>query len=214
MKRNLIQTLLLTVGILSSSVAFGQKAERLFNGNDLSNWKFVLEDPNAKAEETFFVKNDLIHITGKPLGYMYTNEVYRNCKLHVEWRWPDGIGTNSGIFLLIAAPSNPFPNGVECQLKAGSAGDLIAEGGATMAEYRETGEAVKFKVVKKNAPSSEKPQGEWNSANIFIIDGVMTIYVNGAFQNMGTNPCLEGHIGLQSEGGSIEFRNVTVTPIN
>ena len=44
--------------------------------------------------------------------------------------------TTSGIFLLVADPKNPFPNGVECQWQAGNAGDLIAEGGATLAEYK------------------------------------------------------------------------------
>lgn len=54
--------------------------------------------------------------------------------------------------------------------------------------------------------------GEWNEANIFVKDGVITVYVNGVYQNTGTNKVKEGHIGLQSEGGPIQFRNVTLTP--
>ena len=60
-------------------------------------------------------------------------------------------------------------------------------------------------------PSSEKPAGEWNEANIFVKDGVITVYIDGVYQNTGTNKVKEGHIGLQSEGKEVEFRNVTLT---
>ena len=66
-------------------------------------------------------------------------------------------------------------------------------------------------AVKNVNPSSEKPAGEWNEANIFVKDGVITVYINGVYQNTGTNKVKEGHIGLQSEGKEVEFRNVTLT---
>ena len=47
--------------------------------------------------------------------------------------------------------------------------------------------------------------------NIFVKDGVITVYINGVYQNTGTNKVKEGHIGLQSEGKEVEFRNVTLT---
>ena len=215
MKKIILSSLLLAAMLLFSAGTSAQQTKSLFNGKDLSNWKFVLQDNAAPADQVFSVKDHLIHITGKTIGYMYTDESFGDCKLHVEWRWPDGVTANSGIFLLIADPQNPFPNGVECQLKAGSAGDLIAEGGASLAEYKTDAQHpnAQFKVVKKYAGSSEKPADEWNEANIFIIDGVMTIYVNSILQNIGTNPAKRGAIGLQSEGGAIQFRNVTVTPM-
>ena len=69
-----------------------------------------------------------------------------------------------------------------------------------------------FPVVQKHTKSSENKAGEWNEANIFVKDGVITVYINGVYQNTGTNKVKEGHIGLQSEGGPIQFRNVTLTP--
>ena len=42
-------------------------------------------------------------------------------------------------------------------------------------------------------------------------DGVITVYINGVYQNTGTNKVKEGHIGLQSAGKEVEFRNVTLT---
>lgn len=134
--------------------------------------------------------------------------------MHVEWRWPDGKTANSGIFLLIEEPKNPFPNGVECQLHAGDAGDFVLLGGSDLIEYQgKPGEPrPQFPVVKKHTDSTEKTPGEWNEANIFVKDGTITVYINGVYQNTGTNKVKEGFIGLQSEGGPVQFKNVTVVP--
>lgn len=198
--------------LLGTFTANAQKTQKLFNGKDLSNWNFVVDKNSVPAEKVFSVEDGLIQIAGQPFGYMYTKEKYSNYKLHVEWRWPDGKGTNSGIFLLIEEPKNPFPNGIECQLHAGDAGDFVLLGGSDLVEYFGKGPRPQFPVVKKNAESSEKPAGEWNEANIFVKDGVITVYVNGVYQNTGTNRVKEGFIGLQSEGGPVQFRNVTVQP--
>jgi hypothetical protein len=189
--------------------AGAQKETKLFNGKNLSNWNYVIEGHAVPGEEVFTVNRGLIHVKGTPKGYIYTKEKYGDYRLHVEWRWVGRV-SNSGIFLLVAEPSNPFPNGIECQLGAGDAGDLICEGGAILAEYQgKPGQPLpKFAMIKKANPSSEKPTGEWNEANIFVRGGVITVYVNGVFQNMGTNTVQSGYIGLQSEGGPLEFRNV------
>lgn len=195
--------------------ADAQKTTKLFNGKDLSGWNFVVDKNSVPAEQVYSVKDGVICITGQPFGYMYTKEKYANYKLHVEWRWPNGAEkANSGIFLLIADAKNPFPNGIECQLCAGDAGDFVLLGGSDLAEFQAKSGTPRpaFPVVKKNAPSTEKPAGEWNEANIFVKDGVITVYINGVYQNTGTNKVKEGYIGLQSEGKEVEFRNVTVTP--
>ncbi|MDR1356530.1 MAG: DUF1080 domain-containing protein [Tannerellaceae bacterium] len=212
MKRCIILTAVVTALFCAGNGAMAQKTEKLFNGKDLLNWNFILADNNVPADRVYYVQNGVIHIAGSPLGYMYTAEKYGDCRLHVEWRWPDEA-TNSGIFLLIEDPKTPFPNGIECQLAAGNAGDLVLLGGSDLAEFqiRPGTPRPGFPSVKKANPSSEKPAGEWNEANIFIKDGTLTIYINGVYQNTGTNKVKSGHIGLQSEGKDIEFRNLTVT---
>ncbi|MDR1645425.1 MAG: DUF1080 domain-containing protein [Tannerellaceae bacterium] len=195
-----------------SQGADAQKTEKLFNGKDLSNWNFVVADPTVPADQVYAVQNGVIHIKGTPLGYMYTKEKYDDYRLHVEWRWP-AEATNSGIFLLIEDPKNPFPNGIECQLAAGNAGDFVLLGGSDLAEFQARPGQPRpgFPVVKKANPSSEKPVGEWNEANIFVKDGLITVFINGVYQNTGSNKVKSGHIGLQSEGKDIEFRNLTIT---
>ncbi len=190
-----------------------QQTEKLFNGKDLSNWNFVVDKNAVPAEQVYSVENGVIHITGNPFGYMYTKQKYGNYKLHVEWCYPKEA-TNSGIFLLIEDPKNPFPNGIECQLAAGNAGDFVLLGGSDLFEFHQRPGTPRpgFPVVKKAGPSSEKEVGEWNEANIYVKNGTITVFINGVYMNTGTNKVKEGFIGLQSEGKDILFRNVTVTP--
>lgn len=190
------------------------QSEKIFNGKDLSGWNFVVENDAVPAEEVFTVREGVISVKGEPLGYMYTKEKYRNFTLQLEYRWA-GEESNSGVFFLIEDPANPFPKGIECQLKAGKAGDLVLLAGADLNEYQlpeGVTERPAFPVISKAAPSGEKSTGEWNSVKITVEEGVITIYINDILQNNATSEVKEGHIGLQSEGGEIHFRNLVMTP--
>ncbi len=202
-----------TILILSSVVLHAQKTIDLFNGKDLNNWGFVLQEKNPKVE-TFLVKDGVIHIAGTPFGYMYTKEKYSNFRLHVEWRWPQEA-SNSGIFLFVQDDNKVWPNAIECQLQAGNAGDFVLLGGSNIAEFKTKPgeERPKFPVVKKFNPTPEMAVGEWNNAEIICKDGSITVYINGVLQNKGSKSMHKlGHIGLQSEGKDIQFRNIRLTP--
>lgn len=211
MKKALIS---LIVCLCSISFYAQNNIENLFNGKDLSNWSFVVDKDEVPAEEVYSIKDGIIHIKGQPFGYMYTKKKYGNYHLHAEWRW-DGEASNSGIFLQIADTKNPFPNGIECQLQAGKAGDFVLLGGSDLKEYELATGAKRpaFPIIRKVNESSEKAVGEWNCADIYVYNGVITVYINGIYQNTGTNSVLEGHIGLQSEGKDIQFRNVRLAEI-
>ncbi|MDO5523153.1 MAG: DUF1080 domain-containing protein [Bacteroidia bacterium] len=192
-----------------------QDSERVFNGKDLSNWNFVVENDAVPGNQVYTVKDGQISIKGEPLGYMYSKEKYRNFTLELEYKWA-AEESNSGIFVLIEDPKNPFPNGIEIQLAAGKAGDFVLLGGSDMVEYslpEGVTERPKFPVVEKNQASSELPAGEWNKVRITVKDSVVDVYVNGVHQNTGTGTVSEGHIGLQSEGTEILFRNLTFTKL-
>ena len=179
---------------------------RLFNGNDLVNWIFFLKDPTADPAKVFFAQDGVIHITGNPFGYMRTRETYSNFTLSLEWRWP-AEPTNSGVFVYVQLPDSIWPKCVECQLKAGSAGDFVCMSGTDMNERKDKS----VRSVKKLAESSEKPAGEWNKMEVTCISNTITVYVNGALQNKATGLNVNsGHICLQSEGKDLEFRNVVL----
>ena len=190
------------------------QTENLFNGKDLSNWRFVVDGDKAPANEVYMIRDGVIHIQGTPIGFMYTEKKYKDYTLEAEWRWIDKA-TNSGIFLIISEvkQGNAFPNAIECQLQANNAGDFVMLGGSNMEEYvaPEGGRRGGFPSIKKRQDSNEKPVGEWNQAKIEVKDGKITVYINGTLQNQGTSTVKEGHVGLQSEGGPVQFRNVKIS---
>jgi hypothetical protein len=211
MRKTNLSTLILLLILLASSCK--QQSMEIFNGKDLSNWEFVLENDAAPANEVYTVNDGVITITGEPLGYMYTKEKYRNYTLELEYRWAENA-SNSGIFVLIEDPKNPFPNGIECQLKAEQAGDFVLLGGSDLNEYtlpEGATERPAFPVIDKLEASSEKATGEWNKAKIIVLDGDITVYINDVLQNRATSNVMEGHIGLQSEGEAIQFKNIVIS---
>lgn len=211
MRKTNLSTLMLLLVLIASSCK--QQSTEIFNGKDLSNWKFVIENDAVPADEVYSVDDGVITIKGEPLGYMYTKEKFRNYTLELEYRWAEDA-SNSGIFVLIEDPTNPFPKGVECQLKAGLAGDLVLLGGSDLNEYtlpEGVTERPAFPVIDKLESSSEKPTGEWNKAKIVVVDGSITVYINDVLQNRATSNAMEGHIGLQSEGGAIQFKNIVIS---
>ncbi len=182
---------------------------QLFNGKDLSNWTFYLKDQNVDPSTVFTVKNDVIHITGAPFGYMRTKEKYADYKLHVEWRWPVEA-TNSGVFVHGQEPDAIWLKCIECQLMAGNAGDFVCMSGADITERTDKTKPV----VKKKAESSEKPVGEWNTMEVICNGNMIEVTVNGVMMNKGTNSNItNGSICLQSEGKDIQFRNVYITKL-
>ncbi len=214
MKQAIFSTLF--VFLLLTITGCTQKDEgAIFNGKDLSNWEFVVEDNVVPAEQVYQVEKGVIRVMGEPLGYMYTREKYRDFVLELEYRWADGE-SNSGVFVLIEEPMNPFPKGIECQLAAGKAGDFVLLGGADMNEYvlpEGVTERPRFPVIDKQHPSNEKPAGEWNKMRISVNEGIVEVHVNGLLQNRGTSEIKEGHIGLQSEGKEIQFKNVILNKL-
>jgi hypothetical protein len=211
--------ILLTATLSLSAQSKGKKGKdkkntkgetiQLFNGKDLSNWTFFLKDQTVDPSTVFTVKDDVINITGNPFGYMRTKEKYSDYTLHVEWRWP-AEATNSGVFVHGQEPDAIWLKCIECQLMAGNAGDFVCMNGADITERTDKTKAV----VKKNAESSEKPVGEWNTMEVTCKGNMIEVTVNGVLMNKGTNSNItNGSICLQSEGKDIQFRNVYITKL-
>ena len=206
----LIIIVLSTSGIVKAQDKKENNKVILFNGKDLSNWDFKLKDSSVDPSKVFTIKDGTIHIAGDPFGYMRTKEIYSDYKLHVEWRWPVEA-SNSGVFIHAQQPDTIWLKCVECQLKAGSAGDFVCMNGAEMNERTDKTKPS----VKKMAESSEKPVGEWNTMDVVCKDNTIEVTVNGVFQNKATNVNLnKGSICLQSEGKDVEFKNVFLTKLN
>ena len=182
----------------------------LFNGRNLNGWT-LFTDPSSdvKAEEVFTVKDGLINVSGNPFGYMRTNRQFDNYRLHVEWRWVDEKATkNSGCFQRVQPGDKVWPAGAECQLADGNAGMVVGLGGYKIEGAFQNGEfGIKPRIAEK---PSEKPFGEWNEADIECVGKHMVFKINGVVQNEADGEFERGYIALQSEGGPLQFRNVTI----
>lgn len=175
----------------------------LFNGEDLSGLKVYIEDTSYNKDEVWQVRDGKLYTTGMPFGYIRTTDTYENYELVVEWRWTEEP-KNSGVLLHMQDEDKLWPTCIEAQLMSGNAGDFVAMGDATFKERVDT----TSRVVKKYEPTSEKVPGEWNKYLIKCKDNQITLIVNDVFQNKATQTTINsGYIGLQSEGGPMEFRS-------
>lgn len=193
------------------------EAIAVFNGENLDGWEVFLVDEKVKKEDVWSVKDGVLVCKGEPLGYLHTTDSFENFKLTLDWRW-EGEPGNSGVLLRIAGDAQSFlPKCVEAQLQGGKAGDIWAFYGAAV-----EGDEARFKEIKDHEKlgnfkgvgqikGAEKPAGEWNTYEITVSGGDLTLKVNGELVNEAKGlDVLAGPIGLQSEGGEIHFRNVKV----
>jgi hypothetical protein len=183
---------------------------QLWNGKDITGWTLFLKGGIAAPADYWTVAGGVLHFAGKPTGYLRTDKVFSNYHLHAEWRWlgPPKAGTNnSGIFVLQHPPDVVWPYSVQVQVKAGSCGDLISQGGLLFPA------PLPNPTIKK-ASDSEKPAGEWNGYDIYCRGASIEVFVNGVRQNFVDKlPTDSGQIALQVEGYPIEFRNLWLQPL-
>jgi hypothetical protein len=180
-------------------------SEALWNGKDLTGWVPFFRGGIAPPADFWTVADGALHLNGKPTGYLRTQKVYGDYHLHAEWRWvskPAKGTNNSGIFVLQHPPDVVWPYSVQVQVKAGSCGDLISQGGLLFP-------APNPNPTMKKLTDAEKAMGEWNGYDIYCYGGSLTLFVNGVYQNYVTSlPAKTGQIALQMEGYPIEFRNL------
>jgi putative membrane-bound dehydrogenase-like protein len=184
----------------------------LFDGSNLDTWTHHLSDGGRRMEDVWSVRDGVLRCEGSPAGYIRTREAFTNYRLVVEWRFDPARGAgNSGVLLRVVGEDKVWPRSIEAQLQSGNAGDFwnIDAFGMRAAPERTNGR----NTVRKE-PSSEKPIGEWNRYEILVDGPRVELRVNGVLQNTA-DWCDEvpGFIALQSEGAVIEFREVTLWPI-
>jgi hypothetical protein len=184
----------------------------LFNGKDLSRWV-----PINVREDTFTVRDGLIHCTGKPTGVMRTDRMYENFILELEWRHMRPRG-NAGVFVWsdgVLAAGTPFTRSIEVQVLDGrntadytSHGDVFAIHGARMKPDRPH-PAGWMRCLPSERRSN--PAGEWNHYRIECRDGAIKLAVNGKVVSGGSE-CKprKGYICLEAEGSEVHFRNIRI----
>lgn len=188
-------------------------AERaLLDGATLAEWEFVTPEKVTSLEAVAAAQSDgSLALAGKPTGFIATKTTHRDYRLHVEWRWTEKPG-NGGVLLHIASgpKDRAWPLSFQVQTKHKSVGDLLPMAGATFAEPI-TSAAGAAAAHVRTAADSEKPAGEWNSADIVCRGNEIEVTINGVAQNKITGVSVsEGRIGLQFEGAPFAVRGVRI----
>jgi hypothetical protein len=106
------------------------------------------------------------------------------------------------------------------QLQAGRAGDVMGfwgmplEGDAARRREAKASPVLGDMVGFQKSEDAEKPEGEWNTYEITVDGPNLTVRLNGRMVNQVSGAAvIPGHVGLQSEGGEIQFRRVELRPI-
>jgi hypothetical protein len=82
------------------------------------------------------------------------------------------------------------------------------------AESKEHKGLDKETPIPCRGPSRENPVGQWNTSETICIHHTVVSFINGWFVNETTETTLnDGFIGLQSEGGDIEIRDIYYSPL-
>ena len=182
----------------------GEKTTVLFNGKDLSGWKAVLKSTEGETfnGETFSVRDSVLHVTGKPFGYLRTEKKYSDYRLHLEWRWAGAEAVDGGVFNRLQDGDKVWPLGVQLQMTPKDLGVLM---GGIKIEGLEGPFYKKDRIVEENA---ELPVGEWNEMEFLCKGGSIKVWLNGVLVNEAVCDALDGYIAIQSEGGPMDFRNI------
>lgn len=189
----------------------------------------------------------ILAITGEIFGCVSTKEEFGNYHLSLEFKWgekkwPPRLDKlrDSGVLYHCFGNHGAFANAwkasVESQVQEGDCGDVYLLGGAdgnptayakTISNKDHSGNTWdptgvdgmhSGRIVKKG--NFEKPNGEWNTMEIYAVGDEAFHLVNGHLVMHITQikrnqiPLESGHIQIQSEGAEIYYRNIKIRNIH
>ncbi len=188
----------------------------------------------------------VLYISGQVYGGLSTKEEFEN--YHLSWQfkwgekqWPPRLKDkrDSGVLIYCVGKPGAFWNvwmrSLECQIQEGDCGDFIPLGG-TAADIRMRTDNGNPRAIfdseaplhtntnyTRHSPSVEKPNGEWNTMEIYALGQTVVYVVNGT-PNMvlfntrqrspkGDTPLTRGKIQIQSEAAEIYYRDMKIQPL-
>lgn len=194
---------------------------------------------------------NVIRISGENFGGISTTNEFENYHLQLQFRWGQlkwaprkKSKKDSGLMYHAVGPQGAdggnWMRSQEFQIQEGDCGDYWACAGAigdvrarkeseNSYIYEETGSLFTFSTLSrdnrncKKFPDAEKPDGEWNtldlycfgSTSIHVVNGVVNMIINNSRQFEGDKeiPLIKGKIQIQSEGSEVLYRNIKIKPL-
>ncbi len=198
--------LLLSLMLCAGSCAGTQARDSDLLATGLVGWQQI-----GGEERAWHFENGVLSVTGEKGGWLATHRAYNNFAVQMEFRIPPG--GNGGLLIRAPLEGDPAHTGLKIQIR-----DDYAEQGTRLAPFQYTGS-----IYGIQAPSERVSQkaGQWQRLVVFaeglhiqvglngkkIVDTDLSYYTHLADKHPGLLRT-GGHIGLQSQGGPIEFRNI------
>jgi hypothetical protein len=190
-----------------------------------------------------------IHVSGQGFGTITTKESFGNfhLRLQVKWgekKWGSKLHAPRDCGLLYFCHGEPgfehktWPRSVEFQIQEHDMGDLYALATQETVNARLDGRLWRYDpagqptLFEQKAPignrcvklgDPEKPNGEWNTLDLFCVGGDSIHVVNGQvvmrlhnaqrIDGPAPAPLTAGQISLQTEGAEVFYRDVELRPI-
>lgn len=211
MNRIKLTLVLFAAAIAVSSIRAGDDKgfKPLFNGKDMTGFKFFLKDDKADPAKTFVVKNGEIQVTGEPFGYFYTDKSFKNYVIRYSWMYPkdqpEKTTMNSGCLVHIQGKHQIWPHSVEPQVRYKDHGKLFFIG------FKKDAKTTSQNFDEKAQQKALKASHEWNTTEVTAkADGTIEVRINGTLVNTGKSDLTSGPIGFQSEGARIHFKDIKI----
>jgi hypothetical protein len=169
----------------------------LFNGRDLDGW--VIENDGK-----FEVKGGVIFLD-RGAGWLRSQKEYQDFELRLEFRFVSK-GADSGIFLRASKEGKMWP-AKNYQVQTMDNESIAGVYATGLARPQSKRDADLMRKVRKTG-------GEWQSYAILLRGETIEVRLNGALITSGVGLTVRpGHLGLQGEGGQLEFRNIRIRPL-
>lgn len=193
--------------LLLAALAIGVDGDRakppegftaLFDGKSLDGWKPV------NTRDNFLVRDGLL-VMNRGSGWLATEKSFGDFELRLRYRFVTP-GVDSGIFIRSSLEGKNWTSkGYQVQnMDNETLGMVVGMGLKVKGEK-------KPEVVKQ----AKKPSGEWNELTIVARGTHAEVTLNGKV--VATSDDLQvrdGHIGLQAEGGILEFERIDIKPLD
>jgi hypothetical protein len=198
---------------------------------------------DPKKVFTTFLENGttVLHVSGEIYGGLTTKSNYADYHFAADFRWGDRKWEpratkirDSGILYHCHGEHGAFWNVwkscLEYQVQETDLGDFFTLAGTkAQSRFRSVGEKhtfdpkfpwANFTGAIQASHEPDKPHGEWNHLEVYVlgdsaihvVNGVVVMALTGATDKEGA-PLKSGQIQLQSEGAECFYRHVRLSPI-
>lgn len=195
--------------------------------------------------------DNVLRVSGEIWGGVSTKEEFQNYHLQLQFKWgklrwypKENDKRDSGLLYHgvgeHGAGDGFWLRSQEFQIQEGDCGDYWGVAGAgfdikstlnadSVFQYDPQGSLLTFnqdselgRHCKKN-PDAENPSGEWNTIDLYCVDGTSVHVINGKVvmvlqnskqhDNGKESKLIKGKIQLQSESAEVYYRDIKIRPI-